>query len=376
MMKNQKFIPVAEPELGGNEKKYILDCLDTNWISSKGKYIEKFEDAFAKYIGSSYSVSSSNGTTALHLALLALGIKKRDEVIVPNLTFIASANVVVYAGAKPILVDVEEKTWNIDPNEIERNISKNTKVIMAVHLYGHPADMNSIMGIAKKYNLTVLEDAAEAHGAEVLIGLPKNWKKVGSIGEIGCFSFYGNKIITTGEGGMIVTDNKQFADKMRILRDHGQHPQRRYYHTVVGYNYRMTNLQAAIGLAQLERIKKFIEKKRVIANFYTKKLKNVKGITLPPDEKWAKNVYWMYSIIVDKPFTLRRNELMEILRQNNIETRPFFYPVSYMPPYKNTAYNDKNAEYLSKHGINLPSSVTLNNSDIERICTIIKKYAV
>lgn len=366
-------IPVAEPNINGNEKKYVLDCLSSTWISSKGEYITRFENGFAKFIGTKYAIATSNGTTALHLALLALGIGKGDEVIVPDLTFVASANTVAYTGAKPIFVDVDRTTWNIDPQKIEKSITSKTRAIMVVHLYGNPADMEKIKSISQKHNLFIIEDAAEAHGAQIKIR--NKWNKVGSIGHIGCFSFYGNKIITTGEGGIIVTNSKKYAEKMKILRDHGQDPKRRYYHRIIGYNYRMTNIQAAIGVAQLENIEAFIAKKIWIAKIYSLLLTNREGITLPPQVSWAKNVYWMYSVLINKPYSLSRDKLMSILLHHGIETRPFFYPITFLPPYK-LKTNNSNTSYISKHGINLPSSVTLKEEQIYYICDIIKKYAI
>lgn len=372
MTQYNNFIPVAEPDLSGNERKYLLDCLSSSWISSKGKFIEKFEENFARFIGCKFGVSTSNGTTALHLALVALGIGRGDEVIVPDLTFIASSNVVVYTGAKPVLVDVERQTWNIDPEKIEQAVSPKTKAIIVVHLYGHPANMNKIIPLAKKHNLFVIEDAAEAHGAEIRIQNKKTWIKVGSIGDVGCFSFYGNKIITTGEGGMVVTNNKKLAENIKILRDHGQTPTRRYYHEVIGFNYRMTNLQAAIGCAQLERIEEFIERKRKIARLYNSHLKNIPGITLPPEVSWAKSVYWLYSILINKPYPKGRDQLIKFLLKENIESRPFFYPLHQLPPYKQKG-NFPNANFLSKSGISLPSSCRLKDEEIEKIVGIIKR---
>lgn len=386
MTQHNNFIPVAQPDLSGNEKKYLLNCLSSSWISSKGKFINNFEESFAKFIGSKFAISTSNGTTALHLAVAALGIGKGDEVIVPDLTFIASANVVSYTGAKPVLVDVDRQTWNIDPDKIEQSISKRTKAILVVHLYGYPANMNKTIPLAKKHNLFVIEDAAEAHGAEIRMRLrhlgggrmdsrPKGggiWRKVGSIGDVGCFSFYGNKIITTGEGGIVVTNNRKLAEKIRILRDHGQTPTRRYYHEVIGFNYRMTNLQAAIGCAQLERIEEFIERKRKIARLYNSHLKNIPGITLPPGTPWAKSVYWLYSILINKPYPKGRDQLIELLLKENIESRPFFYPLHQLPPYKQKG-NFPNANFLSKSGISLPSSCTLTDEEIEKIAGIIKR---
>jgi len=377
-MKKHAFIPLAEPDLTGNEIKYLNQCINSSWISSKGEFINKFEDSFAAFIGSKYAISTSNGTTALHLALVSLGIGKGDEVIVPDLTFIATANSVVYTGARPVLVDVERETCNIDPNKIVIKITKNTRAILVVHLYGYPANMKKILEIGQKYNLKIIEDAAEAHGARINIE-PRtkyqgHWPMVGSIGDVGCFSFYGNKIITTGEGGMIVTNNKAVADKIRLLRDHGQDKVKRYYHKVIGYNYRMTNMQAAVGLAQLERINEFIKKKREIAELYNKLLKGVPGLILPTETKLAKNVYWMYCLIIDLPYPKTRDQLIKILDKENIETRPFFYPLHVLPPYR-TSGDFNTASYLSKHGINLPSAVTIKEKDIVKVTNIIRRYA-
>jgi len=361
MMKDFKMIPVAEPDLSGNELKYVSNCIKTEWISSKGSYIKKFEDKFSEYCSAKYGVSTSNGTTALHLALVALGIKEGDEVIIPNLTFIATANVVRYCRANPVLVDVNKETWNIDLDKIEEKISDKTKAIIPVHLYSNPCEMDKVMDIAKKHNLFVIEDCAEAHGAEY------NGKKVGSFGDVSCFSFYGNKILTTGEGGMCITNNKELAEKMRLLKDHGTDPKKRYWYPVVGFNYRMTNVQAAIGLAQLERVEEFIKIKRKNAELYELLLKDIQGVVLPPIEKeGVRNVYWMYSILLDD-----RDKIMKKLEENGVETRPFFYPIGDMPPYE-TSESFPVSKKLSEKGINLPSSVKLDEQDIRKIAEIIK----
>lgn len=356
-------IPIAKPYLNGNELKYVTECIATNWISSQGRFINKFEEEFARYIGVRYAVATSNGTTALHLALVALGIKAGDEVIVPSLTFIATANAVSYTGAKPVFVDSEMDTWNLDPEKIESKINDKTKCIIPVHLYGQPAKMDKIMDIAKRSNLFVIEDAAEAHGAEY------NNKKVGSIGHIGIFSFYGNKIITTGEGGMIVTDDDDIYQKLKILRDHGMDPGKKYWHNYIGYNYRMTNLQAAVGCAQLERIEDILKKKRDIAGMYNKYLSASKGIVMPPENNWSKNVYWMYSVVLKNQNDRKnlRDTIIDKLALSNIECRPFFYPVNELPPY----YSDDRheiASYLSGNGINLPSYAGIDENKIRQIC--------
>jgi len=357
-------IPIAEPEIGNEELTNVIEAVKSGWISSKGDFILDFEEKFSKYFGANFGISTFNGTTALHLALEALDVKTGDEVIVPTLTFIASANVVKYTGAKPVFVDSHPDYWCIDPTKIEEKITKKTKAIIPVHLYGHPCDMDAISKIAKKFDLYIVEDCAEAHGAEY------KGKKVGSFGIINCFSFYGNKIITTGEGGMCITNDAELAEKMRMLRDHGMSSQKKYWHDVIGFNYRMTNLQAAIGVAQLEKLDKFVEKKRRIARIYNQSLKDVEGLELPPEMAWAKSVYWMYSILVTNNFGMNRDHIINKLVNSEIDSRPFFYPIHTMPPYKeNTRYPI--AEKISKEGLNLPSSVKLTDDDLERIVAVL-----
>jgi len=363
-------IPIAEPCLGEEELKNVIEAIKSGWISSKGKFIEEFEEKFARYCGVKYGVATSNGTVALHLALTALGIREGDEVFIPTLTFIATANTVRYTGAKPVFVDSHPDYWCIDPGKIEEKVTLRAKAIIPVHLYGHPCDMNPIMKIAKKYNLYVIEDAAEAHGTEY------KGRKVGSFGDISCFSFYGNKIITTGEGGMCLTNDKKLAEKMRILRDHGMNPKKRYWYDIIGFNYRMTNLQAAVGVAQLEKIDKFIERKREIARWYSEGLKDLeeKGfIKLHPEMPWAKSVYWMYSILIEDKFRMNREELAGKLGDNRIETRPFFHPIHVMPSYNKEEETFLVAKNLSERGINLPSSVNLKKEEIKKISSVIRK---
>ena len=355
------YFPVAEPKFGDAELRYVSECILTGWVSSAGKFVTKFEEQFAEFCGTKYGISSSSGTTALHLSLLALGIGPGDEVIVPSFTFISTANAATFTGAKPVFVDSEPSTWNINPVEIKKAITAKTKAIIPVHVYGHPANMDPILDIAREYNLAVVEDAAEAHGA-----LYKG-KKVGSFGDMGMFSFYGNKIITTGEGGMIVTDNEELAEKIHILRDHGMDPKRRYWHSVLGYNYRMTNIQAALGVGQMERINQIVEQKRRNADLYAKCLQDIPGITLPPEAIWAKNIYWLYSILIDeKEFGMSSKELGEQLKERGIDTRPLFPPVHQQPIY-NTGQNLPVCEKLSRCGLSLPSSVNLNRDEIEKI---------
>lgn len=360
-----KFIPVSEPSITQKEIDYVFDAVKSGWVSSLGEYITKFEEEFAKYIGVKYALTTSNGTVALHLALVSLGIKQGDEVLVPDLTFVATANAVAYTGATPVFVDVDPETWCIDPEDIKRKITPRTKAIIPVHLYGHPADMDAIKELADEYDLFVIEDAAEAHGAEY------KGKRVGSLGTCGVFSFYGNKIITTGEGGMMTTNDENLYEKAKYLRDHAMSKDKRYWHTEIGFNYRITNMQAALGLAQLERIKELIDKKRLIFKWYKEFLSDVEGIKLNPEKEYAKNVYWMVCLVLDDNVEINRDDLMTELKKRGIDTRPFFYPLSSMPMYGGKAIN-RVAKFLSERGLNLPSGVNLKKGQIEWITQEIK----
>jgi perosamine synthetase len=364
-------IPVCEPFLDEKELAYVTDCLKTNWISSKGKYIEAFEEGFARYCGCEYGIATTSGTTALHLALASLDLGPGDEVIVPAFTMAATVFAVVYTGAKPVLVDAEPDTWNIDPAKIEEKITGQTKVILPVHIYGHPCAMDAIIKIAQKHNLRVVEDAAEAHGAEY------KGKKTGSISHVGCFSFYANKIITTGEGGMVVTNEAKIAQKARLLKDLAFSPEKRFLHIGIGFNYRLTNLQAAIGLAQLEKIDQLVAARRRNAHYYNCLLKDIPGITLPVEREEAKNVYWMYGILIKDEFGLSRDELMDRLKEKSIETRTFFYPMHQQPVFQEMGlFNGEKypvAEVLAQKGLYLPSSSRLKKEEIESVCQAIKK---
>jgi len=364
-----EFINVCEPTLAGKELEYVIDCIKTNWISSAGKYIEQFEKQFAAYCNTKHGIAVSNGLAALHLALAACGIGKGDEVIIPDFTIISNSFAITYLGAKPVLVDVDPKTWCIDVKKIEEKITKNTKAIMPVHMYGHPCDMDPIMEIAKKHNLLVIEDAAEVHGAEY------KGRKVGCFGDAGCFSFFANKIITTGEGGMVITNNDKIAEKARIMRNVSHSPKKRYLHEMIGFNYRLTNLQAAIGVAQLENIEKYVDARRNHAKLYNSLLKNVKGITLPAEEKWAKNVYWMYSILIQDDFGMARDELQKKLREKGIDTRTFFIPTHAQPVFEGMDFTKGSypvSDEISRKGLYLPSSSSLTEEQIRFICDTIK----
>ncbi|WP_027624875.1 LegC family aminotransferase [Clostridium lundense] len=363
-------IPLCIPEIHGNEWKYVKECLDTNWVSSVGSYVDKFEKDFANFLNINKSVVTMNGTAALALALRTLGIGEGDEVIVPSLTFISPVNTIKYVGAEPVFIDVCRDTFVMDAEKIEELITKKTKAIMPVHIYGHPVDMDKLMDIANKYQLYVIEDATEALGSYY-----KN-KAVGTIGHIGCFSFNGNKLITTGAGGMLVTDSEKLADRAKFLSTQTKvvTENKAFYHPEIGYNYRMPNLLAAMGCAQLENIQEYIKAKRENAELYNKLLCNVKGITLSVEKEWVSNVQWLYSIVVEDEYSITRDELIKRLAENGIESRPFFMAVHNMPPFKGSKHGSmKVTEELEERGLNLPSSVSLSKDDIMKICTIINK---
>ena len=362
---SKQHVVLAQPQLNGNEYNYLMDAFLSTWISSTGKYVTQFEEKFSQYCGVRYGVAVSNGTMALHLALTVLGIGAGDEVIVPDITFAATINAVIYTGATPVIVDIEEASWCIDPDEIEKAITSNTKAIIPVHIYGQPCDMGRICEIAQDHNLYIVEDCAEAHGAE--------WdhKKVGSFGIISCFSFFGNKVLTTGEGGMCVTDNKELNDKMRILRDHGMSRGKKYYHEVVGFNYRMTNMQAAIGVAQLEHIDEILEWRSELEEKYQKVFEGVPKVQMQRNDFTdRKKITWLVSVLVDKD---KRDMILQELKDHNIDTRAFFIPLSEMNIYRKYAKDCVKSKKISQMGLNLPTTYEINESKIERIVHIIKE---
>jgi len=364
-----RIIPVCEPRLDGNEEKYLLRTVQTNWISSAGKYITDFENLFAEKVGAKYGVACSNGTTALHLALATLGVGPGDEVIVPTFTMIASANAVTYTGAKPVFIDSEPETYNMDVRQLEGKLSPRTKVIMPMHTYGHPVDMDPLLALAKKHDLFVLSDTAEAHGAEY------KGKPIGGLDDLSTYSFYANKIITTGEGGMVTTNNAEIAKIARNLRDHAFSDERHFWHKYLGFNFRMTNMQAAVGLAQTERFDFLVDCRRRNADMYSELLSNVPGLTLPPEKPWAKNVFWMYGILVNPEFGISRDELRERLAKRGIETRTFFIPIHLQPIYFREHGHERFpvAEMLCERGMYLPSASSLTQADIEFITHCIKE---
>ena len=356
-------IPVYEPYLLGNATSYVNECLSSGWISSRGSFITRFEEAFAEVLGANGATSVSNGTVALHLALTALGIGPDDEVIVPTLTYVASVNTILQTGATPIFVDSLEDTLQIDPESVRLAITRKTKAIMPVHLYGHPCDMDSLAAICDEFNLLMVEDAAEAFGSR--------WKgrSVGTFGDIATFSFFGNKTITTGEGGMVVAKNSEVLETCRHLKSQGVSKDREYWHDVLAYNYRMTNIQAAIGLSQIEILPEIKARKEAVATAYRSQLAGLALRTHDPVGD-IEHSYWMCSIILDDPRV--RNPLRSYLAEHGIETRPFFPPAHTMPH----CAADRSlpvAESLSARGINLPSYPGLTNSKIDHICTLVRQ---
>jgi perosamine synthetase len=357
--------PVYQPSLTGNEKRYVDQCLDSTWISSKGKFIAEFEGAFKSYIGARHAATVANGTVAIHLALLALGIGPEAEVIVPTLTYIASVNAIAYTGATPVFCDSLKSTWQMDPDDVRRKITPRTRAILAVHLYGQPCEMDDLMKIAYEHNLFLVEDCAEAFGSFY------KGRHVGTFGDIGTFSFFGNKTITTGEGGMVVTGDDTLHDRMTHFKGQGLAKHREYWHDVIGYNYRMTNICAAIGLAQLEQADSFLAKKHQVAEWYQRELQG-SPVTLQDEVGDVRHSYWMVSILV--PEAADRDPLRSALRERGIETRPLFYPVHSMPMYSSAFQRHPVAESLGWRGINLPSYPGLEESSVKEICAVIKSY--
>jgi len=366
------FIPVNTPLLDGNEKKYLQECIDTGWISSEGPFVKKFEEAFAQKIGKRYAIAVTNGTTALEAAVRALGIKEGDEVIMPTFTIISCAAAIVRNGATPVLVDSEPDTWNMNVAQIEAKITDKTKAIMAVHIYGLPVNMEPILQIAKKYELKIIEDAAEA------IGLEYKGRQCGSIGDISVFSFYPNKHITTGEGGMILTDSDELADRCKSLRDLCFIPDQRFVHKELGWNLRMTNMQAALGLAQLERLDEHLKKKRYIGKKYHELLKDMKCIQLPlPSTSYAKNIYWVFGIILKESVPFDAKEAMRRLSAKGIGTRPFFWPMHQQPVFNEMGLflREKHpvAERIARRGFYIPSGLAITDDEMIQVAESVKK---
>jgi perosamine synthetase len=358
-------IPLYQPSLTGNEKRYVNECLDSNWISSKGDFVEKFENRFSEFTGIRHAVTVCNGTIALHLALVSLGIGTGDEVIVPTLTYIASVNAIAYTGATPVFVDSLQDTWQMDPGAVEASVTPRTRAVMVVHLYGHPCDMGRIMDIAEKNGLFVVEDCAEAFGSRY------KGRHVGTFGDIAAFSFYGNKTITTGEGGMVVTGDETLHDRAVHFKGQGLAKHREYWHDVIGYNFRMTNICAALGVAQLEQADTFLARKKEIAASYRRGLHGL-PVILHEEHQDVSHSYWMVSILVEKRD--QRDRLRESLADHGIETRPLFFPVHTMPMYATKFQRHPVAESLGWRGINLPSWPGMTDADVSDVCGEVREF--
>ncbi len=366
------FIPVNEPLLDGNEKKYLCECIDTGWISSEGPFVKDFEEKMSSTAGRKYGIAVSNGTAALEVAIQAIGVGEGDEVIMPAFTIISCAMAVTKLGAVPVLIDSDINTWNMDVSEIERKITSRTKAILVVHLYGLPVEMDKVLELARKYNLKIVEDAAEMHGQTY------RGKPCGSFGDLSTFSFYPNKHVTTGEGGMVVTDDEKLAERCSMLRNLCFRKDVRYVHDEISDNYRFTNLQAAVGLAQLERLDEFIDKKREMGRYYTEALSDVKGIRLPvPKTGYAENIYWVFGIVLDETVTISNREMTRLLAQEGLGARTFFWCMHEQPVYAKQGLfageRYQNAEYLARKGFYIPSGLALTKEQMKTVVRGVKK---
>lgn len=397
------FIPVNEPLLDGNEKKYLNECIDTGWISSEGPFVKKFEEKFAAQVGRNQGIAVCNGSVALDAAVAALSICSGDEVIMPTFTIISCAAAIVRVGAIPVVVDCEPDTWNMDVGRIEGKITSRTKAIMVVHIYGLPVDMDPVISLAEKYGLKIIEDAAEAHGLVYRSrgqksedrgrrteargqgtedgGQGPEGRACGSFGDISTFSFYPNKLITTGEGGMIVTDNEELAERCRSLRNLCFQPQKRFVHEELGWNFRFTNLQAAVGLAQLEKLDEHIKRKRRMGELYTELLSEIPELQLPlPITEYTENVYWVYGVVLKDRVPFAAEEAMRRLKEKGIGTRPFFWPMHEQPVFKRMGLfeNEKYpvAERIARRGFYLPSGLTMTKEQIDRVCEAVQKVLI
>lgn len=359
-----QFLPVSQPFLDGNEEAYLLDAVRSGWVSSLGPYIDRLEAQFSAYIGTRYALTASNGTTGLHLALASLGIGPGDEVVVADLSFIASANAIRYTGATPVFADIDPDTLCMDPDSVRALLTKRTKAVMPVHLYGHPADMDPILAIAAEHGLKVIEDAAESHGATY------KGRRVGTFGDIAMFSLYGNKIITSGEGGLLTTNDPAIHARAKFLRDQAMSSERRYWHAEVGFNYRMTNLQAALGLAQLEQVDKFLRLRAQVLQWYREGLQSDSGLRLNYQAPWAQLAVWMVCLEVDGFNDALRAQFMKLMRQQGVDSRPYFYPMSSMPMYQGVT--PPVTARKSAMGLNLPTYPGLSQADVQRVCDCVK----
>jgi perosamine synthetase len=373
-------IPVCSPTITEREVQSVLSAVRSGWVSSKGPALDEFERGWAEYCGRGYGVAVSNGTTALGLAVRALDLRPGDEVLVPTFTIISCALAVIEAGATPVWVDADPTTWTMDVGDAARRWTERTRAIMPVHIYGHPVDMDPLLALAERSGAAVIEDAAEAHGAEYLTGRSTSapaWRRCGSFGEMSCFSFYANKIVTTGEGGMILTDDDALADRLRRLRDLGFTSERRFCHEELGTNARLTNLQAALGVAQIARIDETIARKRAVADEYRRRLGGVAGLQLPPREPWARSVYWMFGVVIDEQTGVDAEQVAARLAARGIETRPFFLGMNEQPVLRRLGLCDGScypvAARLARQGLYLPSGPDLTPERIDRVCGALRE---
>lgn len=364
-------IPVNEPWLGESEERYVLECLRTGWISSAGPFIERFESAWAEYCGTDHGIAVSNGTTALYAAMASLKLDPGDEVIMPTFTFIGCAHAIRMAGAIPVLVDSDPHTWCMNVSHIEQKLSPRTRAIMPVHIYGHPVDMGPLCKLAEKHDLHVIEDAAEAPGATY------EGCRTGGLGDIGCFSFYANKILTTGEGGMVTTNDVALADRVRSYRNMAFRTDRRFLHTEVGHNYRLTNVQAAIGLAQVETVDQRVSRKREIGARYNEALGGTEGLQLPVEMPWASNVYWMYGLVLGEDTGFDATTFADAMRESGIDTRPFFIGMHEQPVFLDQGLFVEEAypvaDRIARQGLYLPSGLTITDQQIAEVADVVRK---
>jgi len=372
-----QLIPVNEPLLNGNEEKYVLECVRTGWVSSAGKFLEEFESGWAAYCGRKHGVAVSNGTVAIDAAIDALHLEPGDEVILPTFTIISCILQIVRSGAKPVLVDSDPRTWTMDTSNLESRITPRTKAVMPVHIYGHPVDMDPVLEAAQKHNLAIIEDAAEVHGSEYFSRRDNQWHRCGSFGTASTFSFYANKLLTTGEGGMILTDDDAFADELRAIRNLRFLPERRFLHEGLGTNMRMTNLQAALGVAQLERMDEIVMRKRRMGQRYTEGLQGIEGLQIATEEPWAKHVYWMYGLVLDESRGMDAVEFAKRLRAKGVETRPFFLGMHEQPVLQRMGLFQGErypvADRIARQGLYLPSGLALTNDQIDRVIEAVRE---
>ena len=365
-----------EPKLGARELEYVTECVESGWVSSAGRFIGEFEAGWAAYCDRRHGIAVSSGSAALQVALAALALEPGDEVVLPTFTIVSCATAVLSAGAVPVLVDADPETWTMDVEQLEARIGPRTRAVMPVHIYGHPADMDPILELAERHGLAVVEDAAEAHGAEYRTG-SGDWHRCGSFGELSCFSFYANKLVTTGEGGMVVTDDDALAERLRSLRNLCFLPDRRFYHEELGFNYRLTNLQAALGVAQLDRIGEIVARKREVAATYTARLQGLDGLEQPVEKPWARSVYWMYGVVVDESTGLDATAFAARLRERGVDTRPFFLGMHEQPALHRLGLFESErypvAERLARQGLYLPSGLALTDEQVETVCDAVRE---